>query len=202
MHYILFDVCVTPLFKWWKFQWNSKSGRNSKKGKEMQRTCQRKVCKEVKLVARDCCVIYVCLNVSGNAAIKNGFLAWSFCAQMIARTHTHEHYFPFHSCTLMQPSAAYMCNVYISSNTREREKWKTFLIKSFVSNVTCFFLVNRQWQYIHPFSVDLVALIVLHVMNASCLASSQICIQCLTFQNGIFAVWNFLCEFSVAFSVA
>lgn len=147
----------------------------------MQRTCQRKVCKEVKLVARDCCVIYVCLNVSGNAAIKNGFLACSFCAQMIAHTHTHthEHYFPFHSCTLMQPSAAYMC---ISRLTLERgKKLKTFLIKSFVSNVTCFFLVSE----------DLVALIVLYVMSASCLASSQICIQCLTFQNGIFAVWNF-----------
>lgn len=39
-------------------------------------------------------------------------------------------------------------------------------------------------------------LIVLHVMSAEivfadCLASSQLCIQCLTFQNGIFAVWNF-----------
>lgn len=86
---VYFICCVTPLFKWQKFQWNTKSGRNPKM-KEMQRTCQRKVCKEVKLVTRDFCAIYVCLNVSGNAAIKTRFFGlFILCSNDCTNTHTN-----------------------------------------------------------------------------------------------------------------
>lgn len=81
----------------------------------MQRTCQRKVCKEVKLVTRDFYVIYVCLNVSGNAAIKNVFFGlFILCSNDCAHT-------LFFILLVYFDATIRTVQVYLSSNTRERK---------------------------------------------------------------------------------
>lgn len=128
----------------------------------------------MKLVTRDFCVFILCINVSGNVAIKSSFI--SACAQMI---------FLFHfSCTLTPSYESYLPHP-----MREKEKWKTFLIKSFVSNVTYFFLSTAATVHRHIHWIGL------HCFVACCQCWNLFSLACWHPVKYAFNVWHFKMEF-------